>query len=103
MLYNNLLTFTRKTPTTPVKGVYSFTSVTYNAFGNMQPASADDLLKLPEGLRNKDTKLFISRTIIQLNDYTTINGQKYQAMNIEDFTGNTGVGQCEVLLVKGDV
>ena len=50
-----------------------------------------------------DIKLFISRTIIQLNDYTTINGQKYQAMNIEDFTGNTGVGQCEVLLVKGDV
>ena len=83
------------------KGYYSAgTDTTFTAVGNLQPGNKDDLQKLPEGLRNRDIKLFMTKTEIKLNDKASINSENYTAMIIEDFSEITNVGRYEIIFVK---
>lgn len=83
------------------KGYYSGgTTTTFTAVGNLQPASRNDTLKVPEGIRDRKMWLFITKTQIVDNDKTTIDGDNYKAMVFEPFIGNTTVGRYEVIFIK---
>ena len=95
------LTISRVSGKTLTKGTYSAgTTTTFTATGNLQPAGKDDLLKLPEGYRNRDVRLFMTHEDIHLNDSTTIGGIIYIAMTNEPFEGVTSIGRNEILFVK---
>lgn len=95
------LTISRTTAGTNVKGTYTGgVTTTFTADGNWQPAGKDDLLKLPEGYRDSDIRLFMTHTDIELNDKTTVGGFIYTAMTNEPFEGITSIGRNEILFVK---
>ncbi len=95
------LTITRLTPGALVKGRYGTpTPSTFTAVGHLQPAGSRDLEKLEEGLRTKDVRLFMTKSVIIENDKTNIDGETFTAMAIEGFEGITNVGRNEILFVK---
>lgn len=100
MLNNATLTFTRTAEGTITKGVVaSGTVTTYQAIGNLQPASINNLEMIEPGFRDRDALLFITATTIKNNDRTVVNGLNYFVKSVENFKGNL-IGKCEAILLK---
>lgn len=67
--------------------------------GSVQPASPDDMQRLPDSVRRRDAITVYSVTRISPDAYPDVvvwNGKKYQAQTSEDF-GNYGAGYTKAI------
>lgn len=72
---------------------------TISAVGSIQPASPDDMQRLPDSVRRRDAITVYSVTRISPDAYPDVvvwNGKKYQAQTSEDF-GNYGAGYTKAI------
>ena len=72
---------------------------TISAVGSIQPASPDDMQRLPDSVRRRDAITVYSVTRISPDAYPDVvvwNGKKYQAQTSDDF-GNYGAGYTRAI------
>lgn len=74
-------------------------STTSGVVGSVQPASPNDMKRLPDSVRRSDAITVYSVTRISPDAYPDVvvwNGKKYQAQTSEDF-GNYGAGYTKAI------
>lgn len=74
-------------------------STTSGVVGSVQPASPDDMQRLPDSVRRRDAITVYSVTRISPDAYPDVvlwGGKKYQAQTSEDF-GNYGAGYTKTI------
>lgn len=80
-------------------GENALSESTISAVGSIQPASPDDMQRLPDSVRRRDAITVYSVTRISPDAYPDVvvwNGKKYQAQTSEDF-GNYGAGYTKAI------